>query len=404
MMSSLATLSATAWQPRSKRLPGRLHAAPHLSHHLPLRDTHPAMAMTGAVGDRSLVSRLGPRQEFVELVDGVVEEEIVSLADPDVDLALKLGTKNRPVLLEHPAQVIRLPVCGCRAVDRSRPGIPERDGTAVVVARTIGGVPGAPLAPRHRPRIAAAQYVFKRALVPHRVADLARLIPSRGALEAVAVDVRIVILINIDQLKRSKIDPVGAERPGAVPEVRIENLQGQGDPAAGRAAVEHACRPPPDAPEGPLDVGYQFPCHGVAVRAVVGRVDLVRIAQRPGAVKPDENHPWSVVGHPEVVERRSRGHSRADPGEPGAVTADVHPQGIAPVGLTGEVARQDDTRTQKDRPAVKRAQERRANLHVPDQLGIRRQSLFRNGPRQLEWDRAAERGVKIKTLDRTVEI
>src|SRR5208337_2408004 len=27
-----------------------------------------------------------------------------------------------------------------------------------------------------------------------------------------------------DQLKRSKIDPVGAERPGAVPEVRIKNL------------------------------------------------------------------------------------------------------------------------------------------------------------------------------------
>ncbi len=64
------------------------------------------MAMTGAVGDRSLVSRLGPRQEFVELVDGVVEEEVVGVTDPDVDLALKLGTKNRPVLLEHPAQVI----------------------------------------------------------------------------------------------------------------------------------------------------------------------------------------------------------------------------------------------------------------------------------------------------------
>src|SRR5271157_398110 len=183
MMSSLATLSATAWQPRSKRLPGRLHATAHLLHHLPLRDTHPAVAMTGAVGDRTLVSRLGPRQEFVELVDGVVEEEVVGVTDPDVDLALQLGTKNRPVLLEHPAQVIRLPVCGCRAVDHSRPGVPERDGTAVVAARTIGGVPGAPLAPRHRPGIATAQYVFERALVPHRVADLARLIPRRGMLQ-----------------------------------------------------------------------------------------------------------------------------------------------------------------------------------------------------------------------------
>jgi len=39
------------------------------------------MAMTVAVGDRSLVSRLGPRQEFVELVDGVVEEEVVGVTD-----------------------------------------------------------------------------------------------------------------------------------------------------------------------------------------------------------------------------------------------------------------------------------------------------------------------------------
>src|SRR5271165_3881934 len=155
------------------------------------------MALTGAVGDRTLISRLGPRQEFVELVDGVVEEEVVGVTDPDLDLAFQLGTKNRPVLLEHPAQVIRLPVCGRRAVDHSRPGIPERDGTAVVAARTISGVPGAPLAPRHRPRIAAAQYVLERALVPHRVADLARHVARRGALEAVSVDVRIVVLINI---------------------------------------------------------------------------------------------------------------------------------------------------------------------------------------------------------------
>ena len=53
---------------------------------------------------------------------------------------------------------------------------------------------------------------------------------------------------------------------------------------------------------------------------------------------------------------------------------------------------------------MKLAQERRADLHVLDQLGIRIQSLLRNGPRQLERDRAADRGVELDLLDRTVEI
>ena len=61
--------------------------------------------------------------------------------------------------------------------------------------------------------------------------------------------------------------------------------------------------------KGPLDVGDQLAGDRVAVGAVVGRVDLVGVAQRPGAVELDEDHPRSVVGHPEVVEFGSRSPS-----------------------------------------------------------------------------------------------
>ena len=47
----------------------------------------------GAVGDRSFVGRPSPREERVEPVHGVVEEEVVGLAHPDMQLSPELGAE-----------------------------------------------------------------------------------------------------------------------------------------------------------------------------------------------------------------------------------------------------------------------------------------------------------------------
>ena len=137
------------------------------------------------VGDRAFVGRLGEREEVVEPVDGVVEEVVVGLADPDVELALELGAEFGPVRFQNAAKVVCLPVLGGLVVDRAGDGIPERNGPAVGTSGPVGGVPGAPLAAREGPRVAPAEHIFDLALVPHGVANLARDVARRRPLEAV---------------------------------------------------------------------------------------------------------------------------------------------------------------------------------------------------------------------------
>src|SRR5262245_22163514 len=100
-----------------------------------------------------------------------------------MQLASELRAEPGPVLLEHAAEVIGLPVFGRATVDYAGRGVPEGDRPAVSAARAIRRVPGAPLLPRHRPRISQAQDVLQPALVPHRVADLARDLARGGTLE-----------------------------------------------------------------------------------------------------------------------------------------------------------------------------------------------------------------------------
>ena len=92
------------------------------------------------------------------------------------------------------------------------------------------------------------------------------------------------------------------------------------------------------------------------IGSVVGRVDLIRVAQRAGAVEMDEDHRRRVVGHPGALEIRAGGHHRQDVGKPGAVTADVDSDRVAPVRLAGEIAGQDHSGAKVDRPAVEIAE------------------------------------------------
>ena len=77
---------------------------------------------------------------------------------------------------------------------------------------------------------------------------------------------------------------------------------------------------------------------------MVGRVDLVGITERSCAVELDEDHSRRIVGHPEIVKCRPGRHPAADRGEPGPVAANVNPERIASIRLTGEITRQDHPR------------------------------------------------------------
>ena len=106
----------------SPRGTGRGQSLGHLLHHGRSGDPDPAVPLPAAIGDRAFKRRLGEREEVVEPVDSVVQEIVVGLAHPDVQLAPELGAELGPVGFEHPAQVVRLPVLGCLVVDRSGPG------------------------------------------------------------------------------------------------------------------------------------------------------------------------------------------------------------------------------------------------------------------------------------------
>ena len=129
----------------------------------------PAVSLAAAEVDRAFKGWLGEREEVVEAVDGVVQEIVVGLADPDVQLAPELRAQLGPVGFQYAAEVIRLPVLGGLVVDHAGLGVPERDRAAVRTAGPVGRVPGTPLAAGERPGIAVPENVFDLALVPHRV-------------------------------------------------------------------------------------------------------------------------------------------------------------------------------------------------------------------------------------------
>src|SRR5262245_32247243 len=132
------------------------------------------MSLAGTVRDRASIFRLRARQERIKTVDRIVEEIVVGIAHPDMELTLELGPKDWPVLLENPAQVVALPVLGDLTIDLSGSRIPEWYWAAIGASRPVGCIPRSPLGAGHRPRVALAEHVLEPALMPHRVANLTR--------------------------------------------------------------------------------------------------------------------------------------------------------------------------------------------------------------------------------------
>ena len=105
-----------------------------------------------------------------------------------------------------------------------------------------------------------------------------------------------------------------------------------------------------------------------------------------------------------AAEFRSFAHPLPDPGEPRGVAADVDAQGVSPVGLSSEVAREDHPGAEVDRPAVEGAQPLGADLDVPDELRVLGERLLGEGSRQLEGDRPARGRVDSHLADLAVEV
>ena len=180
---------------------------------------------------------------------------------------------------------------------------------------------------------------------------------AEGRSCAVGADVGVFVVVNVDNLVGAEVDRVGAERPAAVEGVGVEDLEGEGDPAAGGAAVGDAGLAVADAAEQLFDVGDQLVRDGLAVGAVVGGVDLVGVAQGSVAVEVQEDHARGVVGIPVGGEGGAGAHHAVDGGVAGAEAANVDAQRVAAVGFLVETARQDDAGAEVDGASVEVAQE-----------------------------------------------
>src|SRR6185295_4346088 len=163
---------------------------------------------------------------------GVVQKVLVRLAYPDRELAAQLRTKSIPVLLEYHSQIVLLPMLDQLAIDLACLRVPKRRGFAISGARTICRVPRAPLLARHRVAVAESHRVFHLTLVSNSKSHFAVQVSSAGALKAMLVCVRVRIVIDVDQLKRAKVDAIRISRPRAVEKLGIENLKRKRNPSA----------------------------------------------------------------------------------------------------------------------------------------------------------------------------
>src|SRR5258707_13594963 len=97
-------------------LPRLLRPLGHRIEHL-LAGPPAGMAFTR--GDDDLAVELGVVQFLCrgfEAMNGIVEEVVVSIAHPDVDLTIQLGAHGGPFLFEDDAQVVLLPILNDRLI------------------------------------------------------------------------------------------------------------------------------------------------------------------------------------------------------------------------------------------------------------------------------------------------
>ena len=110
--------------------------------------------------------------------------------------------------------------------------------------------------------------------------DLAEIVAMDGPLdlfEGAVYEIGVVVVVDVDQGVGAEVDGIGTGGEGAVVLVGIEDLDSEGFPAAGGAAVEEAAPPFAEALELRFDVRNQLVGKGIAIGPDAGRVDGVGV-------------------------------------------------------------------------------------------------------------------------------
>ena len=307
----------------------------------------------------------------LELVDPRVQEVVVGVADPHVHLSAgELRAERLPVRHDIFRQVVLLPVLQHCLVDLTGLPVPQRHRQAVGATRAVYRVPARPVAPAELPPPALPQHAVELRLVAHGGNDVAVECARARPLEAVAVHEGVAVGVDVDELEPLERERVGALAPAAVEHVRVEHLERQRHPPAGAgAAGEPLARAA--AAERLFEVRDDLGDERVAAGAVVRRVHLVRVAERPGAVGHHLHEPRVRLHLPR------RGVARAEP-------ADVHDEPVALVRLLLEVRRQHDADAVRHRPPVEVRQPLRRQAEEPVRCRVLR---LRLGERAVERER-----------------
>src|SRR5262249_41353504 len=132
-----------------------------------------------------------------------------------------------------------------------------------------------PLLARHSPAVAGAYNIFHLALMTYREFDSSVDVPLAGALNAVFVEVGVLVVINIDELETPKIHAVRTRRPDSIEKIRIKDFQRERHPPARGSAIEHTRVWFADRMKILFDIRNEFVRHGIAVRSAVVGIHLV---------------------------------------------------------------------------------------------------------------------------------
>ena len=166
---------------------------------------------------------------LLEQSDRAFEIERVLFPGEDVQLSGEFGAKCRPVAFENEVDVVLFPRVGDGGVDGPGLAIEEPFGQAVGAAFAEYGFEGLNLTTRTEDGLSLNEVlIVERHLI---LAARERAARAVGFAEQVAC-----VGVEIDALKVSKVDGVGAVRPTAVEQFRVSDLQPKRAPSAGRNA------------------------------------------------------------------------------------------------------------------------------------------------------------------------
>src|SRR5262249_8533963 len=146
-----------------------------------------------------------------------------------------------------------------------------------------------------------------------------------GTLHAVFIEIRVSIFVDVDKLKASEIDPVGARRPNSVEKIRVEDFERQRNPTASGLPIQYTRRGLSDAMESLFDISDQFLCDRLSVSPVIVGVTLIPVTVWSIPAHLKVNEPRRHVAKPHPAKFRTGRHQTSNSGVTRPVAANMHP-------------------------------------------------------------------------------